>query len=240
MSLIKTKLRTEMQLRLDALPNPSTPDVILNRATEAVKQGLDLAHITAVLNAAILLVDDTTTDDEMFDLNAACLAIEPKQTSLFTKKQTFTISGNFTVPEGVYDVWVTLVGGGSSGGRAYGTGNYGHGGNSGGVLVREKITVVPGQFLIVAVGMGSTNSGAGGNTSINALVVSGGLYSQVAAGGDLGQLATSNRPGKGGVGFSIGELGAGAGAGGNGSDGQTNSYGPYYPGNDGIVIIEWF
>jgi len=228
-----------MQLRLDALPNPSTPDVILNRATEAVKQGLDLAHITTVLNAAILLVDDTTTGDEMFDLNAACLAIEPKQTSLFTNKQTFTTSANFTVPEGVYEVWVTLVGGGASGGTAYGTGYYGGGGNSGGVLVREKITVAPGQVLIVTVGVGGTNQGTGGNTSIDTLVVSGGSYSQVAAGGDLGQLATSNGPGKGCGGFSIGELGAGAGAGGNGSAGQTNSYGPYYPGNDGVVIIEW-
>ncbi len=78
-------------------------------------------------------------------------------------EQVFTQSSVWTVPTGVTQISVTLIGGG--GGGQAGWGNYGGFGGAGaggkaGALVATTITVTPGQVLTITVGSG----GVGGST----------------------------------------------------------------------------
>jgi len=105
-------------------------------------------------------------------------------------QQIFTSSGNFTVPAGVYEVFVTLVGGGGSGciaqvAGAVTTGRNNrvkaHRGATGFYLRNEPFVVTPGAVIPVLVGAGAaaiTAEGGtgltGGASSFGALEVKGG------------------------------------------------------------------
>lgn len=94
---------------------------------------------------------------------------EPIQLAAYTPSrpigsQTFTASGIFTVPGGVYYVDVCLVGGGGAGGSS---GRHAGGGGAGYVNNYYGIGVSPGQQIAVTVGQGgqcaNSSSGIGGN-----------------------------------------------------------------------------
>ncbi|MEI8256018.1 MAG: MopE-related protein, partial [Deltaproteobacteria bacterium] len=129
----------------------------------------------------------------------------------------FTTVGTslFTVPAGVTQVSVVVVGGGGAG--TAGTGNIG-GGGGGGLCYLNNITVVPGSNIPVVVGAGGTGGTAGGASSFNGtLIANGGAGSNTATGGAGGN-------GSGGTCFTGGTGGSFTGGG-----------GPYHAGGGGAA-----
>jgi hypothetical protein len=106
--------------------------------------------------------------------------------------QSFTSSGNFTVPAGVTQVEVELWGGGA--GSYASISGVASGGGSGGGYARKLVTgLTPGQTIAVAVGLGGSGgtaagaaAGAGGTSSFGQIVS--------ATGGNLNYLATTAAP----------------------------------------------
>jgi len=94
-----------------------------------------------------------------------------------SQRQEWKNPGNssFTVPQGVYKVWVSVVGGGGAGGPGLNNkaknNNYwvGRGGGGGGVIYRFPLNVLPGAQLGVYVGGGGqqTTGGVGFTTGGN-------------------------------------------------------------------------
>ncbi|MEZ5108377.1 MAG: hypothetical protein R2829_05315 [Bacteroidia bacterium] len=121
--------------------------------------------------------------------------------------QTFTSSGTFTVPAGVYSVKVEAWGGGGAGGGvdgASGTYRAGGGGGGGAFVLNNSVSVTPGNNITVTVGAGGTGVTAadgnpGGHSSF------GGLFNA-----------------NGGAGGKVGKSGSNAGAGGAGATGTYN------------------
>ena len=124
--------------------------------------------------------------------------------------QSFTGSGTFTVPAGVFRVRVTVTGGGA-GGAGCGAGNAGGGGGAGGTAI-GWYDVTPAQSITVTVGAGGSAGASGGGGGGN-----GGTSS-------FGALCSATGGAGGGV-----VLGGGAGGGGTG--GNINITGGY--GSDG-------
>lgn len=93
-----------------------------------------------------------------------------------SKSQVFLSSSTFTVPANVTSLWVTLVGGGG-GGEA----DNGGGGGGGQAIVKQPLTVSPGDVITVTIGAGgtpgifggTTDGGKGGTTSVSATLPSG-------------------------------------------------------------------
>ncbi|GMA50115.1 hypothetical protein GCM10025857_14720 [Alicyclobacillus contaminans] len=169
-----------------------------------------------------------------------------------TGSQTFTSSGTFTVPNGVYRIFVQLWGGGGGGGSGSagftnsGTTKYysGGGGGGAGAYAEGWISVTPGQQIPVTIGLGgaggtpvsvstigATQSGNigtnGGNTAVGGLIALGG------AGGTQGMASSSGSPvtSAGGNG---GTYTAPIGVNGNaGSGSTTNSTNVWTPGGNG-------
>lgn len=121
--------------------------------------------------------------------------------------QEFTSNGTFTVPDGVYSLYVTATGGG--GGGAGGNGVFGGGGGGGGgrFILRERMEVTPGTNVSVVIGPGGLG-GSPGNDGTTGQTTIVGSY---AAGG-----------GRGGSTFGPGGRGAS-----NGGEGGT--FAPYDP-----------
>lgn len=69
-------METEIQARINALSSPVSPKDILKNAVESKGLGLDLSNLETIINDAILLVDGTTTEEDLIALNAARIAIE--------------------------------------------------------------------------------------------------------------------------------------------------------------------
>ena len=80
--------------------------------------------------------------------------------------EVFTASGNFTVPDNVYRVWITGCGAGGAGGGGTTTisGSYDHGatgGGSGEHVFRRPVDVTPGDVIAVTIGAGGTGPSGG-------------------------------------------------------------------------------
>lgn len=155
----------------------------------------------------------------------------------------FTTSGSFTVPAGVTTIIVSGCGGGGGGGGSQTSINTtvaGSGGGGGaGFVIRQPITVTPGQVLAVTIGTGGVGGAAGGGTGgvggttsagsiVNLLGGGGGSVGQSlansASGGSPGNLSGTITGGWGGDSQSIEGGGAYGGMGGQspfGSAGAT-------------------
>ena len=97
-------------------------------------------------------------------------------------------SGNWTVPNGVKQIGVIVIGGGG-GGSGYGSGNTFQSGGKGGCAIAFAMNVIPATVMPVYVGgggMGAIGSGAGssgGNSSFNGLTGGAGIGGLNVAGG---------------------------------------------------------
>ncbi|MGL6217104.1 MAG: glycine-rich domain-containing protein [Lacrimispora sphenoides] len=93
---------------------------------------------------------------------------------------TFTSSQTWTVPPGIYEIQVFVVGGGGAGGKSTLTylGDPSGSGGGGGYTKTETIAVTPGQQIPVIIGLGGESinmtGGAGGQTSFGSVVALGG------------------------------------------------------------------
>lgn len=114
--------------------------------------------------------------------------------SSFKFRQTFTSSGSFTVPAGVYRVAALATGGGGGGGAQVGASNSSGGGGSAASTAISYIDVTPGQVLTVTVGakglgsVGGAAATAGGSSSVKTgdliyCYSSGGAFGGVTGGG---------------------------------------------------------
>ncbi|MES2411259.1 MAG: LamG-like jellyroll fold domain-containing protein [Bacteroidota bacterium] len=144
----------------------------------------------------------------------------PCTTSISTKvlaitSQTFTSSGTFTVPAGVYQVTVEGWGGGGKGGDGLNVGKVG-GGGGGGAYAAKSIAVTPGSTYTVNVGLGATTTIDGGDSwFVNNTTF-------LAKGGTT---ALDNAVTGGAGGNTTACIGDMLSRGGNGANGVTNSYG---------------
>lgn len=157
----------------------------------------------------------------------------------------FASGGAFTVPQGVYTIYLSgcaAGGGGASGATNNGGqsslvgGGGGGGGGAGQSIIKQAYSVTPGQSLTVTIGSGGNGAQAsasgggysgnsGGNTSVSGLVtLTGGT------GGYAGGVVGNNAAGGGGAG---GYGGEGYPAGSSGSDGN-------YAGNGGAGASSMF
>lgn len=176
-------------------------------------------------------------------------------------------SGSWTVPDDVYRIRVTCVGGGGGGGSGYDT--YCAGGGGGTVIspaIGEFIDVVPGESIAYSVGAGGAGAtattgtivvgGTGGNTTFTGATTGQGGAGGGLTGGDGGAgnaAAAGNCPGhSGGSGGGAGGKGGRGGSpngsagayGGGGGGGYQNLIGSGAGGNggdggSGIILIEY-
>ena len=129
--------------------------------------------------------------------------------------QTYTSSGTFTVPAGVYQVTVEGWGGGGKGGDGLNTGKVG-GGGGGGAYSSKSVAVVPGNTYSVNVGLGATTVSDGGDSwfiNNTTFLAKGGITAldNAVTGGTGGSAAAC-----------IGDI---TSRGGNGANGITGTYG---------------
>ncbi|MCO5261596.1 MAG: GEVED domain-containing protein [Lentimicrobium sp.] len=144
------------------------------------------------------------------------------------QSQTFSSSGNFTVPAGVTQVTIECWGGGGGGGRARGNPATG-GGGAGGSYVRSTLNVGPGDSYQVSVGSGGSGGNGTGTTTQHGRDGGdswfGSASTIIAKGGAGGQSAgnVNNSNGLPGIGSSFGCIGDIVYAGGSGSQGDYTS-----------------
>lgn len=90
----------------------------------------------------------------------------------------FAVSGTFTVPDGVTQIWRTACGGGGGGGASPNTtSNVSGGGGGGGAgqsIFMSPLTVTPGQVISFTIGAGGIGGAAGGSTVVGGTTLSGG------------------------------------------------------------------
>lgn len=225
--------------RADQPTQAGTP---LNKATllkdeTAEKFGFDPADDPTVDDALSKSIENLDVLEEKVNDTVAELA---SVKGGLTKKeiQRFTSSGSFTVPDGVAEIDVYLVGGGGGGGKS---GNYSAGGGGGGGYCKlATFAVVQGTTYAVTIGAGGAESYAGGRSSFGDLLTadggqSPGSSSQGAVGGSGGGGADSgseaSRGGNGGVAGGSGEAAENAAGGAGGGNVEYTPVNPY----DGIA-----
>lgn len=132
-------------------------------------------------------------------------------------------SGSWTAPAGVTKVFITAIAGGGGGGSGASGGNAGSGGGGGASLVKYPYTVIPGNSYSYSVGakgvkgaLNADDATAGGNTTFDAITLTGGGRGRKA-------IATPGAAGTSSLGFLNGIAGtAESGAtGGNGGVGNS-------------------
>ncbi|SPF49307.1 hypothetical protein SBF1_4460001 [Candidatus Desulfosporosinus infrequens] len=144
-----------------------------------------------------------------------------------TGSQLFTSSGSFTVPAGIYRIFVKAWGGGGGGGpggtiaysNTYGTGGGGGGGSGG--YAGVWLSVTPAQVIIITIGAGGASGVAGGLTTLGSIMATGGT--QGATGG-TSAAGTGGTYGTGGV-SNYGTSGVTGNPGTAGGNGGTSTYG---------------
>ncbi len=191
------------------------------------------ATATKLQTARTISLNGTVIGSGFFD-GSGNLAITTSVGNVSPRRQLFTASGTFTVPNGVTEVWVTIAGAGGGGGSGS-TDNpsdgptedfWGGSGGRGQVRWMNKVTVIPGEVISITIGSGGegrTGTGGTGGTSffgsyLSALGGSGGRQYTSGTNGGVVEIDLSYGSGGGG----------GLGAGSRGSNGQP-----------GMCLVEW-
>lgn len=130
--------------------------------------------------------------------------------SVGPKFQQFTANGTFTIPNGITQVKVTVLGAGGGGGGGTNAANTsGAGGGSGSLAYKWLSGLTPGNTLAVTIGTGGTGvAGATGNVGTGSTVASGTqvITSIVTNGGGGGAGAGVQNPGLGGTAGTGGDI----------------------------------
>ena len=146
----------------------------------------------------------------------------------FGRVAVFTTSGNWTVPLGVTQAKVTVVGGGAGGSSCFcssGTTNASGGGGGGGGAAIKIVAVTPGSVIPATVGNGGASGFGGGSSSF-------GTFLSATGGASTAFIATNVSPGGSGGNGAGGTINLGGGI---GSDGQSGSF--LFAGNGGSSIF---
>ena len=147
-----------------------------------------------------------------------------------TGSQIFTSSGSFTVPAGIYRIFVKVWGGGGGGGaggtiaysNTYGTGGGGGGGSGG--YAGVWLSVTPAQVITLTIGAGGASGVVGGLTTIGGIIVTGGTQGATGGGNSSSGPGTGGAYGSGGV-SNYGTSGVTGNPGTVGGNGGTSTYG---------------
>lgn len=207
-------------------------------SSEIAASAVDLTHLSATgtKNSTTFLRGDNTW--------ATPAGTAARGMALYTANNTFT------VPAGVTQVKVTMIGGGGGGGRAFSISTTGCGGGAAAFLVKW-ISVTPGAAMPITIGQGGAAGSSNGVDGVAGTdTVFGGLTAQNGGGGSNTTVCTSN--GGAASGGTVNISGP-AGTTGNGGDAaqwnERYSYGDGgngSPGNsaagagvDGMLLIEW-
>ena len=164
--------------------------------------------------------------------------------------QTYTTSGSFPVPAGVYSITVECWGGGGGGGFARSTNGAAGGGGGGGAYTRSTVAVTPGANINFTIGAGGTRGLANGTIATAGGVTTFSSATPVLAnGGGFGAGVNTNSSGAGGAGGTGGTnnggtggngvngTGAAAGGGGGGGSAGTANNGNNGAGKVGGVAV---
>lgn len=150
------------------------------------------------LGAARVALGNGTAGD--FSGTLVCTAIQGPG----FQEQKFTGNGTFTIPSGITQVKVTIVGGGGGGAGSAG-GNAGSGGGGGGTAIVWLTGLTPGNTITVTVG-GGGGGGAGGGANNgnpgNASSISSGSQTITTVTGGAGGAGTAGAGNNGGAGGS--------------------------------------
>lgn len=151
-----------------------------------------------ILTAYLSYSDDNTNwkHTEVFSLGSAVanqftssnyIAVSPSPSGT----QTFTANGTFTVPTGVGNVTVCMIGGGGGGGCADSVTYYSGGGYSG-QIISTSYSVTPGENISITIGTGGAGGGNGaGNAGNGSAGTSTSFGSYGTASGGAGGIATN-------------------------------------------------
>lgn len=198
--------------------------LIVVNSTDAITLKID----PAVVLATRQYVDNAAIEVKAYAdglLNNHLASADPHPQYLLAVKRgikRFDVSGKFTVPDGVTEVYLSGCGGGGGGGGGgcrTNTAEFGGGGGGGGAgkpVIKQAVTVKPGEVIDVQIGSGGT----GGKTSANASGTYGGDGGVTKFGSYLTLPGgNSGVPGGGGTGNSGGAGGIGYPSGSSGNDG---------------------
>lgn len=193
---------------------------------KALRQATFVSSTLAQAISNILAVD-VLDDGNQSKLVSQLISAMTRNSLAIIRQQRFTTSGPFTVPDGVTTLYLSgcgAGGGGGAGGGAINNASFGGGGGGGAAgesVIKQPVSVTPGQVINITIGTAGTKGL--GNTS------SAGPGGNGGAGGDtiIGSLKTLRGGGFGGG----GGFGASYAQGGSPGAGYPNGA----PGNDGSV-----
>ncbi|KAB2788128.1 DUF2793 domain-containing protein [Brucella anthropi] len=140
-------------------------------------------------------------------------------------QQVFNSSGTFTVPAGVYGVVAQVWGSGAGGGGTGSVNNGSAGGGGAGGYCVKRVSVTPGENIVITVAPGG-NAGGGGGAGGHGGTSSFGSFCS-ATGGIGGQPNTASPDGGAGGGATGGDINIGGGSGASGVGGASSATGGF-------------
>jgi len=198
---------------------PATSDILEYNGTEWVPSVPSAALPTPTATGDVLTATGTAAGD--YDWAA------PVSSSPQLAVAQFTASGSWTVPAGVTEAEVVLIGGGGAGAGITGS-NYGGSGGCAGQITYSVVATTPGDTLTITIGAGgasNTQDAGGASTCTGATTANGGA-------GGLGNPDIYSIAGGNGGGYGGGQGGV------SGTTGPTAGSSPGAGGGGGFMGIE--
>lgn len=228
-------LASDYSIYLPQLP-ASTKMMIMDSSGNITASYVTDNSTIEVSSNTIRVKDSGITNAKIADDSVTKSKLNEDVSTIF-HTQAFTSSGTWTVPAGVYYIWINMCGGGG-GGLASSPGNYSEGGH-GAPMVVAPLAVTPAGTVTVTIGAGGAAATQGSTTSVSmggggALNAIGGLPGRIP---NVAYDITKGAPGPFGDGATASSNAAsnsGAGGGGGSTGGGVGG-----TGGSGIVYINW-
>lgn len=97
MSIIDTKLKTEAQLRINAVTSETTPKELLKIAVQTVDLGLNYLPLEIQISARIAAISGVTSVADMIALNSAKRALAPLSKTIKSIQRGHGVAGDITI-----------------------------------------------------------------------------------------------------------------------------------------------